>query len=392
MTKPIDTTHRHWDIFCTVIDNYGDIGVTWRLAKQLTHDFGINVTLWVDCLASFHCILPQLDPNALTQQHDGITIEHWQTPLVQSWQPGEVLIEAFACELPDEIKTSLIALPHKPLWINLDYLSAEAWIDDCHGLPSLLPNGQTRYFFFPGFSPKSGGLICEHDLFEQQIHWLNTPSLQQAWLHRLGFEQLAIKGSDSTYISVFSYPTEALTALSQLWQHGQTPVHLLVPFGRSLDSLEWILADHDTGFTIGQSYRASMLNVHVLPMTTQEDFDKLLWYCDINIVRGEDSFLRAQWAKKPFIWHIYPQQEDAHIDKLTAFMGHYCQALTDDTAHIWQSLCLAFNQNDPNNSQQYWPLLHDHIDAINQHAKKWPKQALNEGDLATRLVHFVKKG
>ncbi|WP_187492385.1 elongation factor P maturation arginine rhamnosyltransferase EarP, partial [Pantoea agglomerans] len=22
-----------WDIFCTVVDNYGDIGVTWRLAR-----------------------------------------------------------------------------------------------------------------------------------------------------------------------------------------------------------------------------------------------------------------------------------------------------------------------------------------------------------------------
>ena len=24
-----------WDIFCSVVDNFGDIGVTWRLARQL---------------------------------------------------------------------------------------------------------------------------------------------------------------------------------------------------------------------------------------------------------------------------------------------------------------------------------------------------------------------
>ncbi|MCL1126348.1 elongation factor P maturation arginine rhamnosyltransferase EarP [Shewanella surugensis] len=392
MNHSIDTAHGHWDIFCTVIDNYGDIGVTWRLAKQLTHDFGIQVTLWVDCLASFHCILPQLDPGALTQQHDGVTIEHWQTPFIQTWQPGNVLIEAFACELPNEIKAQWPALPDKPLWINLDYLSAEQWVDDCHGLPSLLPNGQVRYFFFPGFSAKSGGLICEHDLFKQQHHWLNNATLQHEWLHRLGFEHLGTKVADATYISVFSYPSQALTALSHLWQQGSNPIHLLIPFGQSLESLKWMLADNDTDFIIGHSYQASMLHVHVLPMTIQEDFDKLLWYCDINIVRGEDSFLRAQWAKKPFIWHIYPQQEAAHLDKLTAFMAHYCQPLACETAEIWQALCLAFNQDDTDASQHYWPLLQEHIVEMNQHAKKWPQQALNEGDLATRLVNFVKKG
>ena len=42
-----------WDIFCTVIDNYGDIGICWRLARQLRVDDGQRVRLWVDDLTSF---------------------------------------------------------------------------------------------------------------------------------------------------------------------------------------------------------------------------------------------------------------------------------------------------------------------------------------------------
>ena len=42
-----------WDIFCTVVDNYGDIGVCWRLARQLAAEHGFAVRLWVDDLASF---------------------------------------------------------------------------------------------------------------------------------------------------------------------------------------------------------------------------------------------------------------------------------------------------------------------------------------------------
>ncbi|WP_299496571.1 elongation factor P maturation arginine rhamnosyltransferase EarP [uncultured Shewanella sp.] len=391
MIRSFTHSFSHWDIFCTVIDNFGDIGVTWRLAKQLSDDFNIQVTLWVDCLDSFQCILPSLDPNLTTQHHQGITIEHWQSPFVKTWRPGQVLIEAFACELPESLIRHRHTLTQPPVWINLDYLTAESWIDDCHGLASLLSDGQQRYFFFPGFSSKSGGLICEHELFKQQTMWLNDAHAQHHWLTHLGFTQLTHKEVNATYISVFSYPSPALTALSHYWQQSTEPTHLFVPYGKSLESLQWILNADEAEFIIGHSYQANNLHVHVLPMTTQEEFDKLLWYCDINIVRGEDSFLRAQWAKKPFIWHIYPQEENAHIDKLSAFMTHYCASLPHNAAQSWQSLCLTFNQGNTQASVDAWVSFIQHHQVLEKHAKKWPKQALNESDLATRLVNFVKK-
>lgn len=166
----------HWDIFCTVVDNYGDIGVTWRLAKQLVNEYHIPIILWVDDLNSFSHILPTLNPKLVSQCFNGVIINHWTTPLAVPYLPGKVLIEAFACELPDEVKLQLATL-HKtapqavPLWLNLEYLSAEDWVDGCHGLPSMQVSGIKKYFYFPGFTPKTGGLICERELFAERDAW-----------------------------------------------------------------------------------------------------------------------------------------------------------------------------------------------------------------------------
>ena len=46
----------------------------------------------------------------------------------------------------------------------------------------------------------------------------------------------------------------------------------------------------------------------------------MLWACDLNLVRGEDSLVRALWAGQPFVWHIYPQHDNAHHAKLDAFL------------------------------------------------------------------------
>ncbi|MGL5468497.1 MAG: elongation factor P maturation arginine rhamnosyltransferase EarP, partial [Shewanella sp.] len=67
----------HWDIFCTVVDNYGDIGVTWRLAKQLVNEYHIPIILWVDDLNSFSHILPTLNPKLVSQCFNGVIINHW---------------------------------------------------------------------------------------------------------------------------------------------------------------------------------------------------------------------------------------------------------------------------------------------------------------------------
>ncbi|WP_157577449.1 elongation factor P maturation arginine rhamnosyltransferase EarP [Shewanella waksmanii] len=381
----------HWDIFCSVVDNYGDIGVCWRLAKQLANEYQIEVVLWVDDLASFNTIQPEVDLAATTQQLKGITVNLWREPLPVTYIPGQVLIEAFACQLPAEVIQQLVDLKQcgqgQPCWLNLEYLSAEAWVDDCHALPSLQANGLNKSFYFPGFSRKTGGLLCEADLFTQRDVWQADSGNRLALFAKLGIEHCL---DSDRFISVFSYETAALQALCDYWQHSATPIRLLVPLGRSLNSFVKFFNLDNHQFCAGEHWQKGNLHLHVLPLTDQIGFDRLLWSCDVNIVRGEDSFLRAQWAAKPFIWHIYPQDEDYHLVKLDALMQRYCANLDPTAAQAWQQLSLNFNRDQQKASVESWQHYVDAEEKLNKHAKIWPISAIDDEDLATRLVHFVK--
>ncbi|WP_434937793.1 elongation factor P maturation arginine rhamnosyltransferase EarP [Shewanella sp. HL-SH8] len=386
------TYAKHWDIFCVVVDNYGDIGVTWRLAKQLAAEYSIQVNLWVDDLNSFSHILPALNPQLNQQQFAGVNIIHWNKATEISFIAGSVLIEAFACELPSSVTNMLTQLKHThldqiPVWLNLEYLSAEDWVEGCHGLPSTQLSGLIKHFYFPGFSVKTGGLICEQDLFVQRDNWQNDNSNKLAL-----FDKLGLSGIEAHHIviSVFSYETNALPALIKHWQVSTTPIHLLIPKGRSLNSLSALLPCHVNELVPGQQILLDSVTLHILPMTDQQGYDQLLWSCDFNIVRGEDSFLRAQWAAKPFIWHIYPQEDDYHLIKLQAFMQVYCDNLAPDLAKPWCELNLSFNQGDQIDIVNHWQKLEFNHLPLLQHAKKWPMTALNDADLASRLVQFVK--
>ncbi|GGI88548.1 elongation factor P maturation arginine rhamnosyltransferase EarP [Shewanella gelidii] len=384
----------HWDIFCAVVDNYGDIGVTWRLAKQLAAEYQIEVNLWVDDLFSFQHILPDLDPNLSLQRYVGVNIYQWKQPLEAKYRPGHVVIEAFACELPNEVKQSLneqhqLAPSQVPIWLNLEYLSAESWVDGCHALPSLQSTGLKKHFYFPGFTQKSGGLICESSLIEQRESWQANPQNR----FKL-FDSLGLKGIETGHqvISLFSYENSVLLSLCQYLQQNSRPTHILVPKGRSLTSLQSLFPAPVEELAAGDRIQQGSLTIHILPMTDQQAYDQLLWSCDFNIVRGEDSFLRAQWAAKPFIWHIYPQDEDYHLVKLAAFLERYTEKLPPMLKVLIDALNTNFNQELTSETIRNWHELQDLTPLLLQHAQNWPNDALNGSDLAERLVHFVKNG
>lgn len=375
---------KHWDIFCTVIDNYGDIGVTWRLARQLHQEYQISVNLWVDDLASFSHILPELDPQLERQQHKGINILHWQQPLTQTWSPGTVLIEAFACQLPVEVLEHLAKTKPNICWLNLEYLTAEDWVEGCHALASN-QLGLKKYFFFPGFTNKTGGLICEKSLISERRHFQKT-SLRADY-----FRQLNIPfDNQSFYICLFSYETQAMGKLIETWQSTEQSIHILLPKGRVLTSVAQALGVDETTILLQKQITIDNLHFHILDMTDQQGFDRLLWSCDFNIVRGEDSFLRAQWAARPFIWHIYPQEEQAHLLKLKAFMDKYCQTLNPNISKAWQQLNMIFNQAEGDDLKTHWQQITDQYSTLVDHAENWAIDAIKDGDLASRLVNFVK--
>ncbi len=290
-----------WDIFCRVIDNHGDLGVCWRLARDLAAR-GEQARLWVDDAAALAWMAPERPAN--------IDVRGWPDDDVDV-QPGDVVIEAFGCELPPAFVARMAARRPAPRWINLEYLSAEDYVERSHGLASPQFHGPglglTKHFFYPGFTPRTGGLLREPGLLERAAAFDGAAWLAaRGWAPRRG----------ERVVSLFAYATPRLPAL--LDALSAEPTLLLACPG----PLQEQIADQ------------GLLRHIALPYLAQDDFDRLLWACDLNFVRGEDSFVRAQWAGRPFVWQIYPQHDDAHHAKLDAFMDR--AGLTPDWRHLWR--------------------------------------------------------
>ncbi|MGU5713717.1 elongation factor P maturation arginine rhamnosyltransferase EarP [Aeromonas taiwanensis] len=388
MTSPLPRFD--WDIFCCVVDNFGDIGVTWRLARQLEREGHGAVRLWVDDLASFARICPGLDPARDGQWVEGIHIQHWHKTLPADTTPARVVIEAFACELPTPFIERMAEQGPPPCWINLEYLSAESWVEDCHGLASPQRVGSRsldKYFFFPGFSARTGGLLCERALLAERDRWQQDEAGLDVYWASLG---LPPRQENELRVSLFTYESAALRSLVASWSQGATPVTLLLPLGRSLnDVLTGAgLAEAIPTARAGDLLRSGNLAIKLLPMTDQAGYDRLLWSCDLNLVRGEDSFVRAQWAARPFLWHIYPQDDEAHIAKLEDFLGHYLADLPAECGQWLRDVNLALNHGqDVGELWAQWP----RYGAIwQQHGGAWSQKLLAGGDLVTRLVKFLE--
>jgi len=124
----------------------------------------------------------------------------------------------------------------------------------------------------------------------------------------------------------------------------------------------------------------------VLLFLSQLDYDRLLWSCDLNFVRGEDSFVRAQWASVPFVWHIYPQAEDAHRVKLDAFLHRFECGLNPELASACRQFWLGWNGTGLAATQ--WPAMLAALPALTTHGRAWADQLASAEDLASKLVKF----
>lgn len=373
------------DLFCAVVDNYGDIGVCWRLARQLTSEQGYAVRLWVDDLASFARLCPEVDVRLDSQRVSGVDIRLWHRNFPEV-EPGEVVIEAFACQLPDTFIAALARRPRPPIWINLEYLSAEAWVEGCHGLPSPQQGtGLLKYFFFPGFTDKTGGLILERGLLAQRAAFQADEAAQAEFWRRLG---LPDRRPTETRISLFSYANTSTLDLLEAWRDGTAPVTCLIPEGTAAATL----AAAELGMPTSAGNRATrqQLTIHILPFLPQEDYDRLLWACDLNFVRGEDSFVRAQWAARPFVWHIYPQDEDTHHIKLEAFLARHLSSFPQDAATAMRAFWHAWNGVGDKNVAAAWAAFRAELPVLSRAAPHWARQLAVPGDLAGNLEKFIK--
>lgn len=353
-----------FEIFCRVIDHYGDAGVCWRLARGLVQQ-GHRVHLWLDDFAALARLAPALSTDAHHQQVENVRVSPWDDACSASPPEHGVVIEAFACDPPAPYVAKIAA--RKCLWINLEYLSAEPWVDDFHGRPSLQADGAHKYFFFPGFTAASGGLLREKDLLQRrdQAH-------TEARCARLG----ALTGLPQTswpdealYVMLFAYPQAPLAGLQDALENLDVPVCLLAP-GGAPDTL----------------HTHRNLHVHGIPFLPQSQFDALLWCCDLNFVRGEDSFVRAIWSASPFVWQAYRQADDLHLAKLEAWLA---------LSHAPETVCdvmRAWNRGDDA------ALTHSLRRALREpqwhqwraHCGEQTARLALQNDLVSRLVHFYQ--
>jgi len=352
----------NWDIFCRVIDNHGDIGVCWRLARQLAGEHGKTVRLWLDDLSSLKPMCPGFDTGMSRQTRDGVEICRWDDELLFD-RPGDVVVEAFACSLPAGYLRAMAEMTPRPCWINLEYLSAEPWIDACHGMASPHPSlPLVKYFYFPGFSPASGGLLRESGLLARRDADFNRH-------HRDG----------TLDISLFCYDAAPVGQLLDVLATSASETRLHVAPGKPLAAVN----SHLGGSGPWQVGAMRVLPFDFLP---QEAFDRLLWRCDVNFVRGEDSFVRAQWAGKPFVWQIYPQEEQAHLVKLDAFLDRYTAGLSPAEAAVAVNVFRAWNS--VGDLHAAWPGFVAARAGIARHNRCWAGYLAESMDLSTGLVKF----
>lgn len=358
---------QHWDIFCRVIDNFGDAGVCWRLAADLASR-GQRVRLFID--------QPDILPRLIGNASSALLVE------VQPW-PGtrqrfsdeeiaDVVIEAFACDIPSTYLDVMNAAQKPIAWINLEYLSAESWVESHHGMPSPHPRyALTKHFYFPGFTSSTGGLLREPEL---------TRLLQSSETIQ------ATNPAEPIKLFLFSYEQPNIGRWLESINIGSLVTTLGVTHCPAKIQIEnWLGTQTDHG----------NLHVEALEFVAQNEFDALIRQFDVLFVRGEDSFVRAQWAGKPLIWHIYPQEEDTHLIKLKAFYDRYLDqgVLSSTQRSIFWEFVLAWNTMHTHKTgdtlAELWPQLVASLPALLENARVWRKHLLTEPDLVTQLRDFV---
>jgi len=360
-----------WDLFCRVVDNYGDAGFCWRLARQLAVEHGVALRLWIDDPSTLAALRPGAAAGA---DLEGVRIEHWRDDDPRLVHPdphdvADVVIAALDCRLPDGYRAAMTT--RRPVWVSLDYLSAEDWVTSHHGLPSPKADGLVEHFFFPGFAAGTGGLLREADLLARRDAFHADAGARAAFLASLGVRM----APQARLVSLFCYPDTPADVLLDGLAANDARWRVLVPAGT---------APATAGHPIALS----------VPFVAQPDYDRLLWCCELNFVRGEESFVRALWAARPMIWQAYRQAEGVHRVKVDAFLRAWSvdAAPEPHAAAALSDLTEAWNAGPGDWRPRVaaaLPACLDALPSLRSAATRWSSVQAGRPGLADRLIGFV---
>ena len=338
------------DIFCQVIDNYGDVGVAYRLAREFKRVYPNK---------KLRFVINQIEELNLIRKSENIEVILYKD-ISKIENSADLIIESFGCEIPKEYMDK--ALKNSKLIINLEYFSAEKWVDDFHLQESFLGGNLKKYFFIPGLSEKSGGILLDNEFLERKK---KVEANKEYYL-----EKFEIKEKYDLIGSVFSYEKNFDSLIEELKKLGKKIILLVLSEKTQKNFIKY--------FDNGNNY--DKIKFVKLPFFTYDKYEELLALCDFNLVRGEDSFVRALLLGKPFLWHIYPQDENTHIEKLESFLEKYCS----NNKELKQTF-INYNINKDDFSYFF-----KNFKEIEKYNKNYANYLIKNCDLMEKLINFIE--
>lgn len=338
------------DIFCQVIDNYGDVGVAYRLAREFKRVYPNK---------KLRFVINQIEELNLIRKSENIEVILYKD-ISKIENSADLIIESFGCEIPKEYMDK--ALKKSKLIINLEYFSAEKWVDDFHLQESFLGGNLKKYFFIPGLSEKSGGILLDNEFLQRKK---KVEANKEYYLEKFG-----IKEKYDLIGSVFSYKKNFDSLIEELKKLDKKIILLILSEKTQKNFIKY--------FDNGNNY--DKIEFVKLPFFTYDKYEELLALCDFNLVRGEDSFVRALLLGKPFLWHIYPQDENTHIKKLESFLEKYCS----NNKELKQTF-INYNINKDDFSYFF-----KNFKEIEKYNKNYANYLIKNCNLMEKLINFIE--
>ena len=365
-------------VLCKVVDNFGDIGVDWRLAKKLKNINPENtINLICDNLLSFKKICDRVDEKLPFQKLEGINLYDWKAfDFCYGEFSGlknsrlQVILECFQCGRPDWMEKILFddELNHTVQIIMIDYLSAEDYAESFHKLQSLTRRGRVKKInFMPGFTAKTGGLIIDE-----------------------GWEKLPERKAEGN-ILFFTY--------ARNWQ----PVVKAIRGAEACSGKKILCAagaGQESFVEAWKNYAAAENDfleerLIVLPFMNQTDWDDMMKKSSFLFIRGEETLSRACLSGIPFIWHAYPQSDEYQLVKVNALLSRMKPYFNDEEFSELSAAWQAFNSPE---SPENDCLLEEKVSSVlamqNHLARGFRNFALDlrkNGDLGQNLMTFIEE-
>lgn len=395
------------DILCKVVDNFGDIGVVYRLARALSElPERPRLRLVVDDLRAFSLLDPAIHAAAGKQLAHGWEIFPWDGGAGESRaafqvRPSRALLECFACGRPDWLEDILFnpSSDEGCLIVDIEYLTAEAYAEDFHRMPSLTRSPLVRKaMFLPGFSAGTGGLTLDKAFalsLERASSEEGRADLRSELLAKAVGAGAGAAAEEAFWVCVFGYERDYGRIVADLASYraggaaGRArPLLALAAAGKSQDC-----------FLRAWEAAGKPFPVLALPFLAQEDWDAVLAACDFAIVRGEDSWSRAALAGSPFLWQAYPQEGRHQLVKVAAFLDrlrpHFAGVAEAAAFSALEALYLAFNDRERDGSAErggegLLPVLEAYPD-IQAGFRAFSGSLGGNGNLAANLVTFLRE-